>query len=48
MLKVIVYSCKLHIFDMFYEIHVMVSRGPVKSLFKKFHLYHFFVVIFHS
>ena len=32
---------------MFDRIPIMASRGPVKSLFKYFHLYHCFDVIFH-
>jgi len=29
-------TCRMHIFDMFDEILVMVSRGPVDSLFMYF------------
>jgi hypothetical protein len=34
MLRYVVYTCRLHICDMFDEMPVMASRGPVKSLFK--------------
>jgi len=34
MLRSVAYTCLLYICDMFDEIHVMVSKGPVKSLFK--------------
>ena len=37
----------MHICDMFDEIFIMDSRGPVKSFFKYLNLYHFFYVTFH-
>jgi len=36
MLKTIIYTCRLHILDMFDEIPVMASRGPIKVLNKYF------------
>ena len=32
---------------MFDKMPIMASRGQVKSLFKYFHLYHYFNVVFH-
>jgi len=32
--KFVIYTCRLHIHDMFDEIPVMASRGPAKVLFK--------------
>jgi len=46
MLISIVMTCRLHICDLFDEIPVMASRGPIKSLFKYLHLYHFFDITF--
>jgi len=34
MLRYVIYTCRLHIRDMFDEIPVMAGRGPVKVLFK--------------
>ena len=34
MLRYVIYTCTLHIRDMFDEMHVMASRGIVKVLFK--------------
>jgi len=34
MLRSFVYTCKLHIFDMFNEMPAIASRGPIKGLFK--------------
>jgi hypothetical protein len=48
MLKYVVYTCRLHICDMFDEMPVMASRGPVKVLFKYLLLHHFSFVIFFS
>lgn len=36
MLRFVVMTCRMHICDMFDEILVMASRGPVKYLFKNF------------
>jgi len=46
MLIFVVFICRLHICDMFDEMPVMASRGPVKGWFKYLHLHHYFVVIF--
>jgi len=34
MLGTVIYTCRLHIHDMFDEMPVMASRGPVKVLNK--------------
>lgn len=47
MLKYIVMNIRIHIRDMFDEMFVMVSKGPVKSMFKYLHLYLCFNVTFH-
>lgn len=44
----IVMTYKMHICDMFDEIPVMASRGPLKYLFNYFLQYHCFDVNFHS
>ena len=36
MLITVIYTCRLHIHDMFDEIPVMASRGPIKALNKYF------------
>ena len=46
MLKVVVYTCRLHTRDMFDEMSVIASRDLVKGLFKYLHLHHCFLVIF--
>jgi len=34
MLGSVIYTCRLHIRDMFDKMFVMASRGPIKVLFK--------------
>jgi len=34
MLRFVVYTYRLHIFDMFDEMLVLARRGPIKSFFK--------------
>jgi len=46
MLRHMIYTCRLHIHDMIDESIVMVSRDPVKGLFKYLHLPYYFLVIF--
>ncbi len=46
MIRIVVYSCRLHIRHMFDEIPVMASMGPVKGLLNYFHLHHCFIDIF--
>lgn len=45
MLRYVIYTCRLHIRDMFDEMPVMASRGPFKVSFKGLHLYCNFLVI---
>jgi hypothetical protein len=45
MLKSVVYTCRLHICDMFDKMLVMASRGLVKGLFNYFILHHCFPII---
>ena len=45
MLKSVVYTCRLHICDMFDEMPIMASRSLVKSLFNYLLLHHCFPVI---
>jgi len=45
MLKYVVFTCRLHICDMFDEMPIMASRGPVKGLFKYLLLQHCLCVI---
>ena len=47
MLRYVIMTCRMHVFEMFDEMHVMDSRDLVRSLFKYFHLYHCFHVNFH-
>jgi len=47
MFRYVVMTCKMYICDMFYEIPIMASRGPVKSLIKCLHQYLCFDVIYH-
>jgi len=46
MLKTIVYTCILHIRDVFDEMLIMAGRGPIKGLFKYLHLNHCLIFIF--
>jgi len=46
MLRFIVYTCSLHICDMFDEMNVMDSRVPIKVVFKYLHFHYCFIVIF--
>jgi len=39
---------RMHIYDMFDEMPVMASRGPIKSLFKNLHWHHCLYVFFCS
>ena len=45
MLNSVVYTCTLHICDMFDEMPVMASRSLVNGLFKDFLYHHCFPVI---
>lgn len=47
MLRYIIMTYRMHICDMFDEIPVMASKGPVKSLFKNLHWYHCLYAFFH-
>lgn len=46
MLIYVFYTCRMHICDIFVEMIVMASRGPIKSLFNNLHLYNYSIVIF--
>ena len=48
MLIYVVLTRRMHICDMFDEMFVMASRGPVNSLFKYFNLYIFLMLLFIS
>ena len=45
MLKYVIYTSRLHICDVFDEMPIMASRGPVKGLFKYLLLHHYFPII---
>ncbi len=45
MLNYVVYTCRLHVGDMFDEMYIMASRGLVKVLFNLLFFHHCFHVL---